>query len=472
MDPGPGLLERERELSAIAALIDDAREGRSRLALVEGRAGIGKSRLLAAAREHAAAQGFLTCSARGTDLEREFAYGAVRQLFEPLRADPELWEAALAGAAGSASAVFEAPAVGDDDEAVRDASFGTLHGLYWLTLNLTARGPVMLAVDDLHWFDRPSLRFLAYLAPRIEGLPLLVAAGLRSGEPGTEPALLADIVSGPDVVPVRPGALSETGVHALVAARLGQDADERFSTACLEATGGNPLLLGQLISSLDSEGVAPRAAEADTVRAIGPRAVSRTILLRLSRLPEPAARVAGAIAILGESATLPLVAALCEVDERSAADAISALARADIIRHEAPLEFVHPLVREAIYRELPPGRRELDHDRAARVLRAAGASPGAVATQLLNTPPGRGDAAIVDELREAARDAIRRGSADTGVAYLRRALDEPPAGPVRAEVLYELGVAEADSSGLESLEHLRAAHGELTDVGKRASAAM
>jgi DNA-binding CsgD family transcriptional regulator len=466
-----GLLERERELAAIDSLVDGVCAGSARLMVVEGRAGIGKSRVLAAARERAAARGIRTLSARGTELERQFAYGAVRQLFEPLRTDPELWEAALAGAAEPARAVFETAAL-EEEGGPRDASFATLHGLYWLTLNLTARGPLMLAVDDLHWCDRTTLRFLAYMAPRVEGLPLLVGFGLRSGEPGTDPALLADIVSDPGVQTVRPGPLSAAAVHALVTARLGGEADERFSAACLEATGGNPLLLGQLISSLESEGVAPRADHADTVRAIGPRAVSRTILLRLSRLPEPAARVAGAIAILGESATLPLVAALCETDERSTADAISALARADIIGHDAPLEFVHPLVREAIYRELPPGRRELDHDGAARVLREAGASPGAVATQLLNTPSGRGDAGIVDELREAARDAIRRGSADTGVAYLRRALDEPPAGQVRAEVLYELGVAEADSSGIESLEHLRAAHGELTDVGQRASAAM
>ena len=473
MGPDAGLLERERELAAIDSLVDEVAGGGARLAVVEGRAGIGKSRVLAAARHHAAERGLRTLSARGTELEREFAYGAVRQLFEPLRTDPELWESALAGAAEPARAVFENTAMfaADDGETVRDSSFATLHGLYWLTLNLTSRGPLMLAVDDLHWCDRPSLRFLAYLAPRVEGLPLFVALGLRTGEPGTDPALLADIVSEPGVATVRPGPLTAEAVHAMVAARLGEGADERFSAACLEATGGNPLLLGQLISSLESEGVEPRASEAETVRAIGPRAISRTILLRLSRLPGDAAKVAGAIAVLGESATLPLVAALCETGERETADAIAALARADIVRQDGPLEFVHPLVREAIYRELPPGQRELDHERAARVLRDAGASPGAVATQLLNTPGGRCNEDVAAELRDAARDAVRRGANDTAVAYLKRALDEPPPDEARAEILYELGVAEADSNGLESLEHLRAAYEALTDVRKRAAAA-
>src|SRR5215216_6712725 len=124
-----GLLERDRELAKIAALTDDARGGAARLVLVEGRAGIGKSRLLAAARERGAAAGMRTLSARGTELERQFAYGAVRQLFEPLRADPELWEAALAGTAEPARAVFETASI-DADDGVRDASFATLHGLF------------------------------------------------------------------------------------------------------------------------------------------------------------------------------------------------------------------------------------------------------------------------------------------------------------------------------------------------------
>ena len=125
-------------------------------------------------------------------------------------------------------------------------------------------------------------------------------------------------------------------------------------------------------------------------------------------------------------------------------------------------------MREAIYRELPPGQREPDHDRAARVLRDAGASPGAVATQLLNTPAGRGDADVAEMLREASRDAIRRGAMETAVAYLRRALEEPPPAAERADVLYELGSAELDTSGLDAFQHLNLAHEELTDARQRA----
>ena len=107
-----------------------------------------------------------TLAARGTDLERDFPYGVVRQLFEPLRADAEAWERWLSGSAATAAPVFEAPAT--DGAAPHDASFAALHGLYWLTVNLSAERPLVLVVDDLHWCDLPSLRFLAYLAPRLE----------------------------------------------------------------------------------------------------------------------------------------------------------------------------------------------------------------------------------------------------------------------------------------------------------------
>src|SRR4051795_13057705 len=132
-----GLLERERELAAIDTLVDQVADGAARLAVVEGRAGIGKSRVLAAARDRAAARGIRTLTARGTELERQFAYGAVRQLFEPLRTDPELWDAVLSGSAEPARVVFETAAL-EEADGPRDASFATLHGLYWLTLNLTA----------------------------------------------------------------------------------------------------------------------------------------------------------------------------------------------------------------------------------------------------------------------------------------------------------------------------------------------
>ena len=129
--------------------------------------------------------------------------------------------------------------------------------------------------------------------------------------------------------PPRP--LSGAAVTELVRARLGDEADERFCAACARVTGGNPLLLRQLLSSLEADGVTPDAAHVDVVADIGPRAVSRTVLLRLARLPDEAVRVARAVAVLGESADLPAVAALAELEEQDVADATGTLARVEIL---------------------------------------------------------------------------------------------------------------------------------------------
>jgi predicted ATPase len=151
------LLEREAELAALSALIEAAGNGDGRLVVVEGPAGIGKTRLLAEARSLASE--FEVLSARAGELESDFAFGIVRQLFEsalatsPADARTEL----LSGAAALASPLFEA-APGDSGAAAAETSFAMLHGLYWLAANFGLRRPTLLIVDDLHWADGPSLR--------------------------------------------------------------------------------------------------------------------------------------------------------------------------------------------------------------------------------------------------------------------------------------------------------------------------
>ena len=111
-----------------------ARESRGAVVLIEGPAGIGKSRLLAAARERA--RGMTVLTARCSELEREFSFGAVRQLFEPLARDPAPARAAARRRGGRAEGVLGAPG------RRRGGSFAVLHGLYWATLNLAEEQPV------------------------------------------------------------------------------------------------------------------------------------------------------------------------------------------------------------------------------------------------------------------------------------------------------------------------------------------
>jgi DNA-binding SARP family transcriptional activator/DNA-binding CsgD family transcriptional regulator len=461
--PSSSLVERDREVAVLDTLLEEATEGEGRAVLIEGPPGIGKSRLLSEFRRRAGGEDALVLHARAGELEREFPFGVVRQLFETVVADGNV----LSGAAAAARVVFVSP---DNGTPAGDASFAALHGLYWLTLNLAAERPLLLEVDDLHWCDRPSLRFLAYLVRRLEGQPILVTASVRTGEAPTDAALLSEIANDPATAHVRPGPLSEEAVGRLVARRLGAEPDHAFREACHKTTGGNPLLVRQLLNALETDAVKPDAAHADVVRAIGSRAVSSSVLLRLARLPGEAAAVARAVAVLGEGADLPAVAGVSGLDEAQVAGTMAALARAEILRPEPPPGFVHPLVRDAVYQGLPLGERELLHARAAGVLRRLGAPLDQIAGQLMNTPR-RGDQAIARVLHDAGTAAMARGAVDSSVAYLQRALDEPPSPDDRAQLLLDLGEAEALTRGPASAQHLREAYHTLTDVDLRIRAA-
>ncbi|MFF4364204.1 BTAD domain-containing putative transcriptional regulator [Streptomyces sp. NPDC001604] len=459
------LVERDLQIAELRDSLRAATDGRPGVVLIEGPAGIGKSRLLGEVAELAAGERVLTLTARGSQREKDYGYGVVRQLFERVVSGSE--ESLLAGAAVAAGAVFGG-ARGQQPQ-----SFAVLNGLCELTRKLGQdRGPLVFAVDDVQWCDSGSLRFLAYLAGRLEGLPVLLALTLRTGEQQQGDELPGALTTDPPVVRIRPTPLTASGVAGLVRRTLGEEPHEEFTAACHRATAGNPLLLRQLLRALHARGTRPDAAHSGEVAETGARAVSGLVLGRIARLPEGARAAAQAVAVLGDgAATLAEVAALMERPETEVAQAIVPLVQADILRDGRPYAFVHPLVGDAVYRELPPGERQLSHERAARALSAAGAPPERTAAQLL-LAPNRGDPAVVDILCAAAREAAGRGAPDAAATYLTRVLDEPPAPERRPEVLLELGRAEMLGNGPAAVDHLRQAYDTLTDPQRRAVAAL
>lgn len=463
--PRTDLVDRDRELAVLARAVDELRGGAGGLLLIEGSAGIGKTRLLVEAGRLAAAAGARVLSARASEMERAFGFGTVRQLFEPLLADPARADALLAGAAQGSRPVFES--VGDERV---ENSFAVLHGLYWLTVNLTGDGPVLLSVDDVQWCDGASLRFLGYLVKRLEGLPVLVVMTVRTGEPQTADGLLADLLLEPFATVLQPQALSVAATGSLVRTRLA-DADEGFVAICHRTTSGNPLLLRQLVRALESEGVPPDVVHADTVRAVGSRAVASLVMLRLRRMPPAAFEVARAVAFIGPDADLPTIAALAQLPDEQAAEALDLLSRSEILADRRPLRFVHPLVQDAVYNDVSPGDRALRHERAARILHERGAPAERVAAHLLLSP-ARGDSAVVAVLRAAALMAAGRGASESAVGFLRRALDEPPPPRDRIDVLVDLGRLESMVDGSAAVEHLTEAYAGLNDPVARAELAM
>ena len=435
------LLEREAEIAALEELIVETRRGEGRVVLIEGEAGIGKTRLLQAARESADDRGLRVLRARGAELEREFPYGLARQLFEPAIAEAgdADQQALLSGAAKAVEPLLAGghalpfPAVGD-------VSFPILHGLYWLTANLAERQPLFLAVDDAHWGDRDSLRFLGYLVRRLEEVAVLLALTSRPNDPTAEIELIADIASDPAAVVVQPAPLSEAAVAALVESALGADPADEFCRACHGATGGNPFVLNDLLSELRRERIAPTAGAAADVSKVTPKALSRSVLLRLARLPAEAGRLAQATAILGDGAELREAAVLARLERDAASRAADALAGVGVLKPGRPLSFVHPLTRSAIYNDLAAGERSRAHESAAGLLAERGADPDEVAAHLLASEPA-GQPETVELLRGAARRALERATPEAAVRYQKRAWSEPPREAARLPLLAELVTA-------------------------------
>ncbi len=343
------LLERAEELAAIDAAVADAVAGAGRFGVIEGPAGIGKSSLLAEGRAGAADAGIAVLSARGTEIERAFSFGVVRQLFETRLAQAEAAERArlLEGAAGHASRLFEPAQLAAEAPATEDAAFALLHGLYWLTLNLAESRPLFIAIDDLQWADAPSLRWLSYLARRMEGQAVCVLAAMRPVE--EEDPRLAELLVDPAITLLHPKPLSAPSVADLVRAELAAEADEAFCLACHRTTGGNPLLLRGLLRALASEDVPPIASSAAIVERVAPDAIARSVRLRLSRLSPQAGRLARAVAVLGDGAELRHAAPLADLPVERAIQLADALMGAGVLRREPGLSFVHPVVRAAVY---------------------------------------------------------------------------------------------------------------------------
>jgi class 3 adenylate cyclase/DNA-binding CsgD family transcriptional regulator len=467
-DEQQALLERADELAAVDAAIAGAQGGAGRLVVIEGPAGIGKTSLLGEGRARAAASGLTVLYARASELEAAFSFGVVRQLFEAAVAMPPEDERArlLGGAAAQAARLFSAGDGGGNSE---EDVYALLHGLYWLTVNLAESRPLALAVDDVQWADPPSLRWLAYLARRLEGVPVYVLATLRPID--DEHPLLAELLADPATTIVRPNALSAPSVAELVQQELGADAEEAFSLACHTATGGNPLLLRELLRTLAGEDVAPVAASVPVVERLAPDAVTRSVRLRLGRLPAEPARLARAVAVLGDRAEREQAAALAELERRQIAPAAAALARVDLLRPEPPFSFVHPLVRNAVYESIPAQERAAEHARAAELLAELAAPPEQVAAQLLLAPlesvPG-----AVEVLRDAARRAAAEAGLESAVRYLTRALDEPLGDEERGELLLELAGVEANVGAPNVIAHLREAVSLLREPERRAEASL
>ena len=342
----------------------------------------------------------------------------------------------------------------------------TLHGLYWLAANFALRNPTLLVVDDLHWADEPSLRWLVYLAHRIEGLPLLLLVGTRPAEQADAPALVAELLGDSAGVAIHPGGLGPASVATLARARLEAEPDPDFTAALHSASGGNPLFLVALLDALSRGGSRRRPTSRRTC-SNSDRRRSRAASRPASIDYRPDATRCCAPRHLGDRTELSLAAALADLEPGLA---LSAAARSCVQISSRTRTRSSSRTRSSerpCSKQWAPKERTHAQRRAAEILLERGGLPEQAATYLVRTVPGA-DSFVVETLRQAAARSVAKGAAEAAVFYLRRALEEPPAPPERLEVLFELGVAELKSGlAAEALEHLRQAVEELEAVTSR-----
>lgn len=461
------LLERGVERDLLERLLDQVAAGQGCIEALEGPAGIGKTQLMLAARASAQSRGFRIGRATGAALETDFSFGVVRQLFEPLLAEADRsghGGQLFTGAAAAAGTVLSGALGARPDE----APGAVLHGLYWLTVGLARRGaPLLLICDDAHWFDGPSLRFLAYLAARIDELPVGVLLAGRPPGRGSEADLLSRLLATPGVHRTKPDPLSDRAVAELVERWMDDPPAAEFCQAVAQASRGNPFLVAEIIRVTRDSGLAPTAANA---RRLPDVSADAAVMERIGALPQEDLAVARAVAVLGTDAHLRHVAVMCDTDVDTAGRTADWLFRAEILDPARPIRFVHPLIGWAVYEDLPPGERSALHRQAAAVLAGEGAPAQRRARHLLLTEPA-GDPEVAAVLFSAARSALAEGSTDNAVAQLRRALAEPPPADRRLDIVLALGTAESVVMDPHAIDHLDEAIALLPDAAHRLAVA-
>ncbi|MGK5727978.1 helix-turn-helix transcriptional regulator [Streptomyces sp. URMC 124] len=452
-------------------ILKAAGDGRGQSILIEGTAGMGRTRLLRHAMDQAGEHGLHLLSARARASEQDVEYSIAQQLMAGARSILDGTDAGREGPGGRAAADpwethLNCPAPYAPHAA---PGAGAVHPLARL---LSAGTPLMLAIDDLQWADTASLRCLGYLMARLENTPVALVATVALGETPGDPVLAEVLSSFRHRVLLRDLTTEDTARIAAATFTVPDAADTapdpRFVAACRTATGGSPYLLEALFRVMRLHGLRPDADAAGRIGELAPVEVADTLLPRYDRAYPGAAAVLQATAVLDGSATTPMIARLLGLDALDAADVVDALVRAGALTgQDTVVRFARPVLRTAVLARIPPSRRDALHARAAQLLHESGAPAERVAAQLLRVRSTLGLHWTCSVLCTAAGEVIQRGEPDRARAYLHRGLEECE-GRCRAKLLRALGEIELAADPAAAVEHLRRALALQPDAAGRA----
>ncbi|MGW4892415.1 AAA family ATPase [Kitasatospora sp. NPDC004240] len=469
----PLLIGRDGELDALEGLLrQDAADGT--FVLIQGGFGTGRTALLREALGRARREGATVLSAWADPSERDLELGVARQLFEPVLLgagdDPDAPPAA--GLRWPDDPATPATPVGDPaavTPAAATPDVVTPALLHRLTARLAARGRLVIGVDDLQWADRASLLWLQRLLRRADGLPVTVVATVGPAPATADPDLLGRLA------PlfrhrIALTALDEESVAAVTEELLGEPGDDGFRETVRAATAGNPYLLHTLLRAIKAAGNGPDERTAARLTRFVPADAGRALHPLVSTAGPHAAAVAQAVAVLGGTPALDVVAAATGLPDAAAQDAVHALERTGLMRRTGHAAgFVCPVIGVALAADVLPSARQDVHVRAAELMLAQGVPCERTAVHALHAPLGL--PWVPEVLERAAAQAMRAGAADRAAELLRRALREPLEDEVRATLVIRLGEAGLTYDVPEAVRNLWLGLELSHDPAERAAAA-
>ena len=425
---------RASEIAVLGKALDQAVSGRPAIVLIEGEAGIGKTRLLAEVLSDARGRGMQIAAGRAEELEQTRPFGLVASAFGCGRASADPRRAAIAELLSAGGGQARGPITVTSDPGLR---FHVVDAFADLAEELALAGPLLIGVDDLQWADPSSLLTLAALTRRLTYMPVALVGCLRPAPRVTELDRLAAVAdaAGARRLPLR--GLAADAVRELVAEAVTAEPGPGL-LAEMTGAAGNPLFVTELVAALAQEGAITTAdGRAEVLQTALPPTLRLTIVRRLSFLPDDTLQVLRTASILGSSFT---VTDLATVTGRSALELSAALARAlvsHVIEEDgAHLRFRHDLIRDAIYEDIPLSVRRALHREAGQRL-AAGHAPARQVAEHLARGADAGDAEAIGWLTRAAREAATT-SPDVAAELMGRAIGlTEPADPGRDSMLVE-----------------------------------
>jgi DNA-binding CsgD family transcriptional regulator len=423
----PPIRGRAGELKVIGALVAALVGGRGGVLVIEGPAGIGKSRLLTEVMALADKGGVRTLFGEAFEYQQTVPFFSL--FMATLGADPPVGDAdALRRLGGLA-----------------DLRYWVVHDLVDAIHAAAAQTPLAIVLEDIHWADNGTLLALQSLATARPDAPALWVLTARTGAGGPAVQETLSVLQRANATVVRVAAMSASAVADMVSDAVRANADESLLNLAAKAHG-NPFLVRELLGGLGEEGRLTVSGGRAVASGHGlPRRLGAGMQQRLDLLSAGAGEVVRVAAVLPDRFSAGLLAAMLERQPASLMSALEEAVRADLLVDDGEqLRFRHDLLREATRQSLPQSLRRAMERQSASIMLSMGAAPAEVATQLARSAEP-GDREAIRALRQAAQ-TVGHSDASAAADLSKRALellavDDPDHGQLVAETVMLLNRA-------------------------------